>query len=308
MKIQISEIRIDGGTQPRARTNLEIISEYSDDMERGDKFPPVVVFHDGEAYWLADGFHRRDAAIRAGLCEIEADVRKGSLRDAVLFSVGVNSAHGQRRTNDDKRRAVIKLLEDTEWSKWSNREIASRCAVSPGLVDSLRKELSANGRQMDPERTVERNGTTYTVNTENIGKHPEPEPVVEDEPEEEDPADDWTASEQFIGNAIEIVFTRFCDVIEGHDYGDVQPVAYGVISAMLKAIQRCEHLKTEEVAAVRGRAATFSGVEIDINELLEHLASALPAGTQHEFYNLVAATAKKKSIALHAAAGGAHGA
>jgi hypothetical protein len=32
-----------------------------------------------------------------------------------------------RRTNEDKRRTVVRVLEDQEWSKWSKREIANAC-------------------------------------------------------------------------------------------------------------------------------------------------------------------------------------
>jgi hypothetical protein len=34
------------------------------------------------------------------------------------------ATHGVRRTNEDKRRAVMKLLQDAKWSTGSNREIA----------------------------------------------------------------------------------------------------------------------------------------------------------------------------------------
>jgi ParB-like chromosome segregation protein Spo0J len=50
-------------------------------MAAGAKFPPVVVFHGGRKYWLADGFHRVDAAEAAGLDKILAEVRKGERRD-----------------------------------------------------------------------------------------------------------------------------------------------------------------------------------------------------------------------------------
>lgn len=103
-----------------------------------------------------------------------ADIRQGKKRDAILYSVGANASHGLRRTNEDKRRAVMLLLEDDEWKLWSNREIARRCTVSYQLVNDIRKELSLSdsGCQIEQqERKVERNGTIYTQNTSNIGKH-----------------------------------------------------------------------------------------------------------------------------------------
>lgn len=50
------------------------------------------------------------------------------MRDAILYSCGANDRHGLRRTNEDKRRAVKKSLEDPEWSGWSSNKIAERFA------------------------------------------------------------------------------------------------------------------------------------------------------------------------------------
>lgn len=53
-KLQISDIRLDPSTQVRLKTDNEVVTDYAEAMERGDQFPPVVVFFDGEVYWLAD--------------------------------------------------------------------------------------------------------------------------------------------------------------------------------------------------------------------------------------------------------------
>ena len=39
---------------------------------------------------------------------------------------------------EDKRRAVMTLLNDPEWSAWSDREIARQCRVSDKTVGHLR--------------------------------------------------------------------------------------------------------------------------------------------------------------------------
>lgn len=168
--IELSVIQIDGGTQTRAGISYETVEEYTEAYRSGSTFPDIVVYYDGTKYWLADGFHRVAAAKKAGLSEINADIKQGTRREAVLHSVGANSTHGLRRTNADKRRAVMTLLQDEEWSKWSDREIARRCAVSNRFVTSLRNELSVNDTQIKRERKVNRGGTTYTQNTQNIGQ------------------------------------------------------------------------------------------------------------------------------------------
>ena len=50
MQISISDIRLDLSTQVRLKTDNEVVTDYAEAMERGDKFPPVVVFFDGEIY------------------------------------------------------------------------------------------------------------------------------------------------------------------------------------------------------------------------------------------------------------------
>ncbi len=179
--VAVARIRTDGGTQPRAQMNPVTVENYAEDMQSGAAFPPIVVFYDGSDYWLADGFHRLAAAKRAELEHIKADVRQGTRRDAVLFSVGANATHGLRRTNDDKRRAVLTLLRDDEWVKWSDREIARQCAVTHPFVAKIRIELSGNDYQI---RTVTRNGATYTQDTSNIGKRSEPAQPTDNDAEE----------------------------------------------------------------------------------------------------------------------------
>jgi len=182
--LSIDQIRIDGGTQPRESLSEEVIAQYAVDMEAGQAFPPVTVFHDGAAYWLADGFHRYHAARKISRTEIAADVHSGTRRDAILFSVGANTSHGLRRTNADKRKAVLTLLKDPEWSQNPDREIARRCAVDPSFVGRVRRELSVDRLQIaspsapaptpdatdEQLRSVTRGQTTYTMQTGKISE------------------------------------------------------------------------------------------------------------------------------------------
>lgn len=154
----------DGGTQPRAGLVEETVAEYQEARMAGATFPPVVVFHDGKRHWLADGFHRCEAWERDGIEEIDADVRQGGQRDAILYSVGANADHGLPRTNADKRRAVLRLLADPEWAKWSDREIAKACRVSHEMVRQQRQlstvdsspRIGADGKERRlPQRAPE---------------------------------------------------------------------------------------------------------------------------------------------------------
>lgn len=108
-------------------------------------------------------------------------MRQGGLRDAILHSAGANAAHGLRRTNADKRRAVLMFLEDEEWGTWADREIARQCSVGHPLVARLRAEHLE--QIPDAPRTVERSGTVYPMKPRGSAKPAEPEPSAPAEPE-----------------------------------------------------------------------------------------------------------------------------
>lgn len=147
--IDISRVRIDGGTQSRVKLNETAVAEYAEAMTEGVPLPAVTVFFDGSEYWLADGFHRYHGHKRIGALKIDAEVLNGTRRDAVLHSVGANAAHGLRRTNEDKRRAVETLLNDAEWSQWSDREIAKQCGVTHPFVAAVRNPDVALSRKIN---------------------------------------------------------------------------------------------------------------------------------------------------------------
>jgi uncharacterized ParB-like nuclease family protein len=136
--MNIGAIVMDERLQSRTEINEETVSDYADAISNGAEFPPVLVFFDGINYYLTDGYHRVLAHKRAQKVSILCDVVQGTIRDAILHSTGVNAKHGMRRTYADKRKAVMTLLDDFEWSDWSNSEIARRCGVSPTFVSSLR--------------------------------------------------------------------------------------------------------------------------------------------------------------------------
>ena len=129
-RFKLEEIRLDYRLQSRVKIDDSTVSEYADAIRDGDRMPAVSVVFDKVYCYLVDGFHRHQATKSAGLGEIEADLTEGHFRDALLASVGANSKHGLRRTNDDKRRAVMTLFDDEEWGKWSDNQIAKACCLT----------------------------------------------------------------------------------------------------------------------------------------------------------------------------------
>jgi hypothetical protein len=198
-KLNLNAIRIDGGTQPRERINMEVVGDYAEAVKVGIEFPPVIVFHDGAEYWLADGFHRWHAHKQAEKASILADVRAGSLDDAKLFASGANGDHGLRRSNADKRLAVEMALGVR--ADWSDSRLAKHVGVSHPFVAEVRRSILKPLQDTPAVRTVERAGKTYQQDTSRIGKarvesesNPPPAPKATANPKREiappPPADD----------------------------------------------------------------------------------------------------------------------
>jgi hypothetical protein len=179
--VPVADVVLDTDVQPRESISTGVIGEYADAMRDGVQFPPITVFKDDDGTLIAaDGWHRVSGAKQAGLATILAEIKPGTKRDAVLYSVGTNAAHGVRRTDADKRRAVMKLLNDPEWSTWSASVIAEKVGVSQPFVSTIRRQLEG---QSDQEPTPIRTADGRTMNTTRIGRPRKQEVEAPDEEE-----------------------------------------------------------------------------------------------------------------------------
>lgn len=152
-QVELTELRTDGGTQPRSEMDIALVAEYAEAMKRGDTFPPIEVVYDGEHYWVTDGFHRKAAAIKAGRNAFDVEVKQGDHSDAKWLSLGANATHGKRRTRKDKRRAIKRALRmDAEfsgardgWHAKSDRQIAAHVGCSWRTVGKYRAKMEEEG-------------------------------------------------------------------------------------------------------------------------------------------------------------------
>jgi len=149
--VELAKLTQDPELQCRAKgVNRATVAEYAEAMRSGAVFPPITVFRDAKGgMLLADGWHRVEAAQRAGLLELPAEIRDGGRKEALLFSAGSNASHGLRRSNADKKRAVVLVL--AACPKWSDRRIAEACGVGNKFVGDVRREVC-------PEHSSEREG------------------------------------------------------------------------------------------------------------------------------------------------------
>jgi hypothetical protein len=126
--LSLDAIMVDHALQSRVATSIEYQRDFSHAMLRGAVFKPVVVFWDGQYYWLADGFHRWGAAKHAAtinpeLWGIRAEIHPGTRRDAMIFSAGANIVFSIPRTREDIEKAINMLLDDEECRGWTDEQI-----------------------------------------------------------------------------------------------------------------------------------------------------------------------------------------
>lgn len=153
-RIRLEDIVFDGGTQIRAAINEQVVAEYAERMTEGVEFPAVVIFHDGNANYLADGFHRYMAAKRNEWRDIDADIRPGTKQDAVWFALGANKVNGHRLTDADKKHAVNIAL--TIWPEMSAPRIAEQIGCSQQYVQQIRATSTSRA-----DVVVGRDGKSY---------------------------------------------------------------------------------------------------------------------------------------------------
>ena len=169
--IQLSAIRIDGGTQSREALNQATVAEYAEAMTEGVTFPPITLFFDGSNHWLVDGFHRYFAAKQVGFTDMPAEVRDGTQLDAQWASYTVNKDHGLRRSNADKRKAVMGALAHPYGKAKSDNQIAKELGVHHSTVGDIRRSLADSASDVPAERTyTTKHGTTAVMKTDKIGK------------------------------------------------------------------------------------------------------------------------------------------
>ena len=157
--IELAQIQIDAGTQVRASISEAVVSDYAERMGEGVTFPPVVLFHDGNCYYMGDGFHRFMATQRIGLAEIGADVRPGTKADALWFALGANKTNGQRLSESDKRHAITLAL--TTWPDRSQNQIAEQIGCTQQWVAKVKSEIQDTTTCNLPTRVTGKDGKSY---------------------------------------------------------------------------------------------------------------------------------------------------
>jgi uncharacterized ParB-like nuclease family protein len=176
--LPLSQIRIDYDMQKRVKIDEATVNEYAEALERGDMFPPIIVYEiDGE-HDLADGFHRYLAYEKCGRDTIPCDIRQGTLDDAREFACCANKGHGLKTNDADKRKAAKDFFSIPGRDALTNTEAAKRLGVSVPFVATVRKELgikpspaSHHGKGSDKWQEANSNDVTLkpTESNDSVG-------------------------------------------------------------------------------------------------------------------------------------------
>lgn len=190
--INISDIDTDSSVQVRAKIDPDTVAEYTANIEaKKAPLPPIVVFGPDSRgkYFLSEGWHRLEANRRAGRTTIMATIKDGGWKDALEHALGSNAAHGLKRTNADKRRAVELALK--HWPTWSNRAVADKCGMDESTVRDLRPTCGIPA----PETVTGKDGKQYPAHPPSRPPMSQPQPPQENEEDEQEnaepPKDDW---------------------------------------------------------------------------------------------------------------------
>lgn len=137
----------------RAVLNDAHVADLAADLLiQGVEFPPVQVIRCGTHLYLVDGLHRLEAIKKAGKRSVRCLLKDGDSTLARLEAARANQGHGLRRSDADKRRAVLLCLEAEP--EWTDDAVAKHCGVSSRLVRQLRQRESEAREELEPVTTA----------------------------------------------------------------------------------------------------------------------------------------------------------
>jgi ParB-like chromosome segregation protein Spo0J len=88
-RLRIADLLAAAPVDPEAHPDAARVERYA---EAFDDLPPMVVFETPEGLLLVDGYHRVAAVRRLGLETVEAEVRRGSRREALRYVARVSAS------------------------------------------------------------------------------------------------------------------------------------------------------------------------------------------------------------------------
>jgi hypothetical protein len=136
LKIKIDRLTLHPDLQMREVMDQALIYSYVQLMKEGAVFDPMSATFDGDTYWLDGGHHRYQAYKLLNVREVAVDYTDGDFDEAFRKALCSNHKNGKQRSNDDKRKAVLKCF--LRYPDMSNYEVAKAVEVSQSFVAGIR--------------------------------------------------------------------------------------------------------------------------------------------------------------------------
>ncbi len=142
--LHLAKIKVESWLQPRDALDVDAVADYTRVFKdcKESPFPPLRVFLIDGKHYLTRGFHRMAAAKAANQATHVGEVYNGTRQEALIDAASSNTDNGVRRTNKDKRRAVLMLLTGRDSPDWTNRFNAQATKTSHQFVNLMAKELA----------------------------------------------------------------------------------------------------------------------------------------------------------------------
>lgn len=147
---EIGMIIIDQSINTLPQLNDAIVEEYRQAMrdygvddwqDEWLEFPKIT---SDKHLW--SGFHTLEAALMefGENHVVDFEVEGKTRDDALLLATKENAKRGRKRTNEEKRIAVLRWLKHPKGKAWANSHIATQCNVSAQFVGDVVKNLTIN--------------------------------------------------------------------------------------------------------------------------------------------------------------------
>lgn len=131
--ISIHDVILDRALMPRLHgVDQDVVEHYATIFK--DVIWPAIWVHKGSNK-LLDGWHRVEAAKRAGVYTMPVLWVEAKEEDLFALAVKANLGHGVRLTREERYKAINRLQRDG----WTNERIAEGLGCSPAMVNRTEK-------------------------------------------------------------------------------------------------------------------------------------------------------------------------
>lgn len=234
--VPIAQINLSHETQARTKIDTDHVADLVQAVKAGAVLSPVELFSDGQTYWIGDGYHRVEAAVKRKAKSIRARVHSGGKNAAILHAAGANTAHGLKPTPTDKRRAIRMALAVAP--DWADNRIAKHCGVSNHLVAEVREEVrlenSNVGRLENSNLDAADDSAKGDSGEVRFGRDGKKYPAKKKSGKKKKPADD---SEQDAGNLVNFPETAFDGKTIPREEPDSMYTVAGELTVIAKEIR-----------------------------------------------------------------------